>query len=162
MQIFTNITIVCCYIIVPLVIVCYILLCSFCFLQYTIQCRTQKTQADLEPCGTPVNKLNGPLGLYASNGGIDILWNHVSTVQHTASHVLPVPRVALHHLIGWLKAGVGDFHDRQLLVVRLLGRDHRGVRDQGEVDARVRHQVGLELCQIDVERSVETQGGGDR
>ncbi len=38
-------------------------------------------------------------------------------------------------------------------MVRLLGGDHRGVRDQGEVDARVRHQVGLELCQIDVERS---------
>ncbi len=42
-------------------------------------------------------------------------------VQHTEGYVLPVPRVTLHHLIGWLKAGIGDFHDGQLLMVSLLG-----------------------------------------
>ncbi|KFQ55933.1 hypothetical protein N334_00023, partial [Pelecanus crispus] len=34
--------------------------------------------------------------------------HHVSTVQQAAGHVLAVARVALHHLVGWLKAGVGD------------------------------------------------------
>uniref|UniRef100_A0A8W7P101 Uncharacterized protein n=1 Tax=Anopheles coluzzii TaxID=1518534 RepID=A0A8W7P101_ANOCL len=44
-----------------------------------------------------------------------------------------------------------------LLVVRLLGRDDRGVGDQREVDTRVRHQVGLELGQIHVEGTVEAE-----
>ena len=33
-------------------------------------------------------------------------------------------RVALDHLVGWLEAGVGDLGDAELLVVRLLSRDH--------------------------------------
>jgi hypothetical protein len=43
----------------------------------------------------------------------------------------------------------------------LLGRDDGRVTDEGVVDTRVWHQVGLELVQIDVESSVETQTGGD-
>ena len=45
----------------------------------------------------------------------------------------------------------------QLLVVRLLSRDDGGVRGKHEVDARIRHQVGLELGQIDVEGTIETK-----
>ena len=44
-----------------------------------------------------------------------------------------------------------------LLVVGLLGRDDGRVGGQREVDARVGHQVGLELGQVHVERSVEAQ-----
>ena len=69
--------------------------------------------------------------------------------------------VALHHLVGWLEAGVGDLSHGQLLVVGLLGGDDGGVGGQGEVDTGVGHQVGLELSQIHVQGAVEAEGGGD-
>ena len=47
-------------------------------------------------------------------------------------------------------------------MVGLLGRDHGRVRRQHEVDARVRHQVGLELGDVDVERAVKAQRGRQR
>ncbi|KFP78151.1 hypothetical protein N310_11344, partial [Acanthisitta chloris] len=34
--------------------------------------------------------------------------HHVPAVQQAACHVLAVPRVTLDHLVGRLKAGVGD------------------------------------------------------
>ena len=46
-------------------------------------------------------------------------------------------------------------------MVGLLRRDDRSVSHQREVDPGVGHQVGLELCQIDVESSIKTQGGSD-
>lgn len=44
----------------------------------------------------------------------------------------------------------------------LAGRNDRRVADQRVVNTRIRDQVGLELVQIDVKRTVETQGRGDR
>ena len=41
----------------------------------------------------------------------------------------------------------------------LFGRDDRRVGDQREVDARVRHQVRLELGQVDVQGALEAQRG---
>merc|ERR1711976_406661 len=69
--------------------------------------------------------------------------------------------VALHHLVGGLKAGVGDLSHGQLLMVGLLSRDDGGIGGQGEVDTGVGHQVGLELSQIHIEGTIEPQGGGD-
>ena len=69
--------------------------------------------------------------------------------------------VALHHLVGGLEAGVGDLSHRQLLMVGLLGGDDGSVGGQREVDTGVGHQVGLELCQIHVEGTIEAQGGSD-
>jgi hypothetical protein len=43
----------------------------------------------------------------------------------------------------------------------LGGGDDGGVGDQREVDTGVRHQVGLELIEINVEGAIETQRGGD-
>lgn len=43
----------------------------------------------------------------------------------------------------------------------LAGRNDRSIADQRVVDTRIRDQVGLELVQIDVERTVEAQGRGD-
>jgi len=71
-----------------------------------------------------------------------------------------VARVALDHHGGGLERGVGDLSDGELLVVRLLGGDD-GAYEESEVDARVRHQVGLELGDVDVERTVETEGRGE-
>lgn len=55
----------------------------------------------------------------------------------------------------------GQIADLEALVRTLLRRHHRSVADQGVVDTRIRHQVGLELVQVDVERTVEAQGRGD-
>ena len=44
---------------------------------------------NLEPGGTPVNKLDGLLVFNGSNGSIDILGYHVTPVEETDGHVLP-------------------------------------------------------------------------
>jgi hypothetical protein len=43
----------------------------------------------------------------------------------------------------------------------LGGGNNRGVGDEREVNAGVGDQVGLELVEIDVEGTVEAEGGGD-
>merc|ERR1712190_158356 len=76
---------------------------------------------DLESGGTPVNKLDAPLGLNGGNGSVHVLGHHVSSVEKTAGHVLAVTGITLHHLVSRLEAGVGDLRDSELLVVGLLG-----------------------------------------
>ena len=117
--------------------------------------------AHLEAGRTPVDELDGALRLDGGDSSVDILRDNITTVQHATGHVLAVTRVTLHHLVGWLEAGVGDLSNRQLLVVCLLSGDNRCVGGQGEVDTWVWHQVGLELGQIDVEGTIETQRGRD-
>ena len=117
--------------------------------------------ADLETSRAPVDELDGALGLDGGDGGVHVLGHDVTTVQHAAGHVLAVTWVAFHHLVGRLEAGVGDLSHRQLLVVGLLGRDDRSVGGQREMDTWVGHQVGLELRQIHVQGTIETQGSGD-
>jgi len=116
---------------------------------------------DLETSWAPVNELDGTLGLDGGNGSVDVLGDDITTVQQAASHVLSVTRVALDHLVGRLKARVGDLGHGQLLVVSLLGRDDGSIGDEGKVDTRVRDQVGLEFSQINVEGTIESEGGGD-
>ena len=66
-------------------------------------------------------------------------------------------RIAFDHLVGWLKASVGDFGHGQLLVVSLLGRNNGSISDQWEMDTRIGDQVGLEFSQIDVQSAVEAK-----
>ena len=68
--------------------------------------------ANLEPGGTPVNELDTPLVLDGGDSGVDVLGDHVAPVEETAGHVLPKARIALHHLVGGLEAGVGDLGHR--------------------------------------------------
>ena len=117
--------------------------------------------AHLEAGRTPVDELDRALRLDRRDGSVDVLRNNVAAVQHAAGHVLAVTRVALHHLVGRLEAGVGDLGHRQLLVVGFLGGDDRRVGYQREVNPWVGHQVGLELGQINVEGAVESQRGRD-
>merc|ERR1712110_27531 len=100
---------------------------------------------DFETGWAPVNKLDGSLGLDGSDGGVDVLWYNITSVQHAASHVFTVSRIALDHLVGWLEASVGDFGDGKLLVVSFLGGDNWSVGDQWKVNSWVWYQVGLEL-----------------
>ena len=69
-------------------------------------------------------------------------------------------RVALGHHAGRLIDAVGDLSDGELLVVGLLSRDDGSIGREHEVDARVGHQVGLELSDIHVQSTVKPEGGG--
>merc|ERR1719296_756431 len=93
--------------------------------------------AALETSWAPVHKLDSSLGLNRGYGGIHVLGNNVTTVHHTARHVLSVTRIALGHHRSRLERRVGDLGDRKLLVVRLLSGDDRCVRRKHEVDAWV-------------------------
>ena len=117
--------------------------------------------SDLETSWTPVHKLDGSLGLDGGNGGVDVLGDDVTSVQHTTGHVLAVTWVTFHHLVGWLKDSVGNLSHRELFMVCLLGGDDWGVCSQREVDTWVWHQVGLELSQVDVEGTVKSERGCD-
>ena len=117
--------------------------------------------SDLETSWTPVDELDGSLGFDGGNSGVDVLGDNVTSVQHTAGHVLAVTWVTFHHLVGWLKASVGDFGNGELLMVGLLGGDDWGVCSQREVDTWVWYQVGLELSQVDVEGTIESERGSD-
>merc|ERR1712110_1030390 len=68
--------------------------------------------AHLEASGAPVHELDGPLGLDGGYGGVDILGDDVTSVQHATGHVLAVAWVTLHHLVGGLEAGIGDLSNR--------------------------------------------------
>merc|ERR1711990_1383045 len=71
--------------------------------------------------------------------------------------VSPMARITLHHHRGRLEHRVGDLRNAKLLVVSLLRRDDRGVGRQHKVDARVRHEIRLELGDVDVEGTVEAE-----
>jgi len=81
-----------------------------------------------ETSGAPINELDGSLGLDGGNGGIDILGDNVTSVHHAAGHIFTVSGVAFSHHGSGLESGVGDFSDRELLVVSFLSRDNWGVR----------------------------------
>jgi len=118
----------------------------------------------LETGWAPVNELNGSLGLDGSDGGVDILWDDISSVHEAASHVLSVSWIALGHHGGWLESRVGDLGDGELLVISFLGGDNWGIRRKHEMDSWIWHQVSLELCDIDVKGTIESKGsseGGD-
>ena len=57
--------------------------------------------------------------------GVDVLRDDVAAVHDAARHVLGLARVALGHHAGRLEHRVRDLGDRELLVVRLLGRGTR-------------------------------------
>ena len=116
----------------------------------------------LETGWAPVDELDGSLGLDGGDGGVDILGDDISSVHEAASHVLSVSGVALGHHGGGLEGGVGDLGDGELLVVGLLGGDDGSVGGKHEMDSGVGDQVGLELSDINVEGTVESEGGSER
>ena len=118
--------------------------------------------AALEAGGAPVHELDRALGLDGRDRGVDILGHDVAAVHEAARHVLAVAGVALGHHGRGLVRRVGDLRDGELLVVRLLRGDTGGVGREHEVDARVRHEVGLELGDVHVERAVEAERRGER
>jgi len=119
-------------------------------------------ETGLETSGTPVNKLDGALVLDLVDGDADILGDDITTVHQAAGHVLALERIALHEGVGGIEGGSGDLLHRVLLV-RGAGLAHeRGVGGGEEVDARMRHQVDLELVDIHVERTLKAERGSER
>mmetsp|Transcript_41052 Transcript_41052/g.86115 ORF Transcript_41052/g.86115 Transcript_41052/m.86115 type:complete len:259 (-) Transcript_41052:998-1774(-) len=116
----------------------------------------------LETSRTPVNKLNGPLSLDGGHSSVDILGHDISSVHEAARHVLSVTGITLCHHTSGLEDRVGDFGDRELFVICLLGRDNRGVGRKHEMDTGVGHQVSLELSHIHIQGTIETKGGRQR
>merc|ERR1719182_1147552 len=116
----------------------------------------------LETSGTPVDELDGALGLDGGHSGVHVLGDDVTTVHQAHSHVLAVTGVTLGEHRSGLEHRVGNLTHGQLLVVRLLSRDDRGVRRKHEVDTRVGHQVGLELGDVHVQGTIETQRSRQR
>ena len=119
------------------------------------------TDTNLETSRAPVDELDGALGLEVGNRGVGVLGDDVSAVEQAGGHVLSVARIALDHLVVGLEAGVGDLHDRVGLVGGLGSGDDGSIGDEREVNTGVRDQVGLELVQVDVEGTVESERGGD-
>jgi len=118
--------------------------------------------AALEAGRAPVDELDSSLGLDGGDGRVDILRDDVASEHHAARHELSVAGIALGEHVRRLEDSVSDLGYRELLVVGLLGRDDRRVRGKHEVDARVRHEVGLELSDIDVEGAVEAKRCSER
>jgi len=116
----------------------------------------------LEAGRAPVDELDGSLGLDGGNGGVDILGDDITSVHEAACHVLSVSGVTLGHHGGGLEGGVGDLGNGELLVIGLLGRDDGSVRGKHEMDSGVRYEVGLELGNINVKGTIESEGGSQR
>ena len=72
------------------------------------RCFEGLVDAHFEASRAPVDELYGSLCFDGCYGSVDVLGHDVTTVEHAAGHVLAVTRVALHHLIAGLEAGVGD------------------------------------------------------
>jgi len=118
--------------------------------------------AELETGRAPLDEVEGGLGLESSNSSAAVAGNNVTAVEQSNSHVLAVAGVANDHLVVGLKALEGDIVDAEALVLALGSGNDRGVRDERVVDTRVWHQVGLELVQVDVQGTVESERRGDR
>ena len=82
-------------------------------------------------------------------------------VQQAESHVFTMARVTFHHLVGWLKASIGDLCYSKLFMIGFLSRNDRGICVQRSVDVGIGHQVCLDFCQINIQGSITPQGSSD-
>merc|ERR1711915_400777 len=113
--------------------------------------------ANLKSSWAPINKLNGAFGLNGGDCSIHIFWDHITPVEHAAGHVLPVSRITFHHLVGWLKTGICNLCNTELLMVGLLCRYDRSIGYQWEVNPGIWNQVCLKLCEINIESSIKSK-----
>ena len=120
-----------------------------------------EADTDLEASRAPIDKLDRALGLQGRNSAVHFLRNNITTVEQTSSHVLPGAGITLDHLVVGLEARHGDLLYGVRLMCGLGSGNHGSVSDQGEMDTRVGDQVGLELSQIDVERTIESERSSD-
>ena len=70
-------------------------------------------------------------------------------------------RVTFHHLVGWLRARVGDLSYRKLFKAGFLSRGDRSICGRSERGVAVGYEVGLEFCQVNIRGCIECEGGGE-
>jgi len=63
-----------------------------------------------------------------------------------------------NHLVVWLKALQRQILGLETFMRTSSCRDNRSVADERVVNSRVWNQVSLELIQIDIQSTVETEG----
>jgi hypothetical protein len=120
------------------------------------------TDANLEAGRAPIDELDRALRLQCGHSLVDVVGDHISSVQEASRHVFAVARITLDHLVVGLEARHGNLLHRVGLMLCFGCGDDGCVGNKREVDARVGNKVGLELGKIDVEGTIETEGGGDR
>lgn len=118
--------------------------------------------ADLEASGTPVDQVEAGFGLERGNGSISVTRYHIPPVEKCHSHVFAVTRIANNHLVAGFEALQSEVVYLEAFMRGALGGHDRRVTDERVVDARIWHQVGLELVQVDIESTIESQAGGNR
>ena len=123
--------------------------------------RGLEANTDLETSWAPVDELDSTLSLQGSHSTMYLLWNNISTVEQAGSHIFPVTRIALDHLVCGLEARHCYLLHRVGFVARLGRCNNRGIGDKREMDARVWDEVGLELIKIDVERAIKSERSSD-
>merc|ERR1719285_375002 len=117
-------------------------------------------QTYLETCGTPLDEADLVVLLEPLYGCICLFRLDVTTVVNRDCHILVLHRVKLGVLdkhVLWLEAVVSDFSHHLCLMRCLLLANNRCKRCSHEVQPRKWYQVRLELAQINVQFSVETQ-----
>jgi hypothetical protein len=117
--------------------------------------------ADLEAGGAPLDKVERRLRLECSNGGAAVAVDDVTAVEEGDGHVFALAGVANDHLVVRLKALEGQVRYLEALMSTLGSTNDRSIADKRVVNAGIGNQVGLELVQINVESTVEAEGGGD-
>merc|ERR1719436_1091094 len=122
-------------------------------------------EADLESGWAPLDERDLVVLLEPLDGGVGLLRLDGATVVDGDRHVLVLDGVEVgvfdKHVLG-LEDVVRDLADGLGLVARLFHGDDRGEGSGHEVETRERHQVGLELAEVDVQLSVESEGRGHR
>ena len=114
-----------------------------------------------EASRTPIDELNGATRLDTRDGLVGVSGDNVTAVQERAGHVVSGTGVTDDHLVVGFEALEGDILNPVAFMLRLGFGNNWGAGDEGVVDSRVGYQVGLEFCEIDVQGSFETEGGGD-
>lgn len=117
---------------------------------------------DLKSGRAPIDKLNCAFRLESRHCAMDILWHHISSVKQARRHVFAVTRIALYHLVVWLKARHGYLLDRVRLMRCFRSGHNWSVSNQREVNPRIRHEIGLKFIKIDVEGAIEPKRSRDR
>ena len=81
--------------------------CAVDFGKVSIRHHLRRLVADtnLETGWAPVDELNGPLCLECSDSLVDIVRDHITTVQQASCHIFAVARITFDHLVVGLEAG---------------------------------------------------------
>ncbi len=115
----------------------------------------------LESGGVPRDELDSGLGLDSGHGRVHVLDDNISTVKEADGHVAVIRSagIGLDHEVGGLESSGGDLSGGVLLLAGLSGRQDWGKGLHHEVDAGVGHQVDLELVEVNVQVTLEAEGG---